>query len=81
MFDLKALDKKTVVQIYVKSPALEIAADCLGTTRYQSDRLIIRTKEAYIELFQRDIAKGWTDGYKIYLKNNRGDLIVITTKE
>ena len=81
MFDLKALDKKTVVQIYVKSPTIEIAADCLGTARYQSDRLIIRTKEAYIELFQRDIKNGWTDDYKIYLKNNRGDLIVITTKE
>lgn len=81
MFDLKALDKKTVIQVYVKSLALEIAADCLGTARYQSDRLIIRTKEAYIELFQRDIKNGWTDGYKIYLKNNRGDLIVITVKE
>ena len=50
MFDLKALDKKTVVQFYVKSPALECAADCLGTARYQSDRLIIRTKEAYIDI-------------------------------
>lgn len=81
MFDLKTLDKKTVVQFYVKSPALECAADCLGTAKYQSDRLIIRTKEAYIELFQRDIKNGWTDDNKTYLKNNRGDLIVITVKE
>lgn len=80
MFDLKALDKKTVVQIYVKSPALEIAADCLGTAKYQSDRLVIRTKEAYIELSQRDIKKGWTDDNKTYLKNNRDDLIVITVR-
>lgn len=81
MLDLKTLDKKTVVQIYVKSPAIEIAADCLGTARYQSDRLVIRTKEAYIELVQRNIKNGWTDGYKIYLKDNRGDLIVLTVKE